>query len=122
LNDEALGILLNLQCTRAAVHNRNSIDISFMALTLLLNLLLASMIAGKLMIARRYVRALSDRISASQYTSIIGIVVESALAWVLSIVFNLASSLCSPSSYFGALWPFFNTIFQIMSVSDTPIS
>lgn len=95
-----------------------AVDIA-LALTLALNILLACMITGKLILARRDALALGERMAqpASQYLTTMTIVVESALMWIVAIALNMISFHFPDGSFTNALWPFFDKLVKITSVS-----
>jgi hypothetical protein len=86
-----------------------------LALTVLLNVVLTTLIIVKLVGARRAARVFGAVQTASSYSDIIAIVVESALAWVLAIclgvIFNTNGFQNTP---IGLL---FNSISENISVS-----
>jgi phage-related holin len=86
-----------------------------LALTVLLNVVLTTLIIVKLIGARRAARVFGAVQTASSYSDIIAIVVESALAWVLAIclgvIFNTNGFQNTPV---GLL---FNSISENISVS-----
>jgi hypothetical protein len=86
-----------------------------LALTVLLNVVLTTLIIVKLVGARRAARVFGAVQTASSYSDIIAIVVESALAWVLAIclgvIFNTNGFQNTPV---GLL---FNSISENISVS-----
>jgi hypothetical protein len=97
----------------------------FMGCTLALNVLLASMITRRLLLARRAALTMGTHMNglASQYLTTVTIMVESAGVWILSIILYLA---CFNSfvrynlhhfENFPTLVPFFSYLFEITSVS-----
>jgi hypothetical protein len=110
---------VNLRCISSLSFNRN-IYIAFVVLTAILNIILASMIAGKLIIARRSALKMGEYMAgpAALYASTVSIVVESAAAWVLSAILYLASLLMfSRTNAYKALAPLYTFLFELMSVS-----
>jgi hypothetical protein len=113
-----MGIFSNLMCTGIPLFN---IRLSVCTLLLLvptaaLNVLLVFMIVRKLLQARKSSILINDHTSAVRYVTIMNIVVESALAWVVAIVLELASDNIDGLMQWGQ---FFDCIFQIVSVSTT---
>jgi uncharacterized membrane protein YuzA (DUF378 family) len=62
-----------------------SVSITFDGVTIGLNAILASMVSLKLVSARRSARKLGPHMNAvsSKYTTTIGLIIESALAWTI---------------------------------------
>jgi hypothetical protein len=103
----------------------------FIGCTLALNILLASMITAKLMMARRDALTLDKHMkgsmkgSALRYLTLINAIVESAALWILPTMLYLTSFIyCAISvhslsdlSYFCAVSSSFSYIFAMTSVS-----
>jgi hypothetical protein len=87
-------------------------------LTAALNTLLATMIAAQLIRARGEAIASGACCPSSLYMTTLSVIVESAFAWTVSIIFCLASNTKEGFVDLIPLFPFFRSLFQIMSVSD----
>jgi hypothetical protein len=123
-----MGIYLNVYLARPGHHGNWPVIWNFCVLsTLFLNIALASMVAMKLLQARRRAVVMGTHMTglASQYQTVINIVVESAIMWVLSMILYLASfnshirdlKLSNRISNFDTLLPFFTCLLEIISVS-----
>jgi hypothetical protein len=87
--------------------------------TVILNLVLASMIIWKLLAARRALLRAGVAVagSSAQFLTTVGLLVESALPWTLSII-ALAVVAISSNQVVFATSSFFVALVQIMGVSN----
>jgi hypothetical protein len=94
-----------------------------MVINLAVNIILASMITAKRVVARRFALAMGAHMKgiASQYLATIHIVVDSTIILVLAIIFHIASfnswAESGLPSAFPALLPFFTHLVELASVS-----
>jgi hypothetical protein len=94
--------------------------------TLVLNLVLAFMVIGKLVYTRKAMLAMGKHMIAAtaQYITTINIVVESALPWIVSIALLVVSAFATTRSKDQYDWPgmiVFATLYSLMGVSAQSI-
>jgi hypothetical protein len=94
--------------------------------TLALNLVLAFMVIGKLVLTRKAMLAMGQHMIAAtaQYITTINIVVESALPWIVSTALLVVSAFATTGSEDQKNWPgmfVFAALYDLMGVSAPSI-